>query len=341
MNITEIKQETHQVDEKKLDKYISAMKSNGIKNPVDMLPKSKWHSLSFLLTDTYSSMANAIRRVLMEELLVTCLTIDEFTIETDDEFIVSDVLKKNINLLPCNQTYNTSSKSLSLYKYNKTNKVIDVKAKDLSNKDVVSDLNITICQLRPGKYVKIKNITFEQGYAKDNAAKFSLLDNITYEIVGVEPYDIFKDTGKRSIEYDPTKFRISFTTTGNISIKQTIDLLHDTLIHKLTRARDYLTEYSKTDQNQKYYYVDGFEVTLTEDIYIYKFHNEYVTLANMLAQQCYLLDKNILYCVPSVDRYDNEFAYIKLKHADATKLLINACDECIKDVNKLTSTLKK
>jgi hypothetical protein len=377
MNITEVKIELNSVDIKALSPYIELMKKNGVKDPVSLLPTTKWQRASFKLSKTYSGMANAVRRVLMEEMLVTCLDFENQTLTTDDDFILADVLLKNINLLPVEQTpTDYSSKVISLYRYNETNNIIDVKASDiiitkgLSNNKVnntnlvdsknkrvrkttkgssdnfpidklIPNSNITIAYLRPGKFIKLDEITLMHGYGKDDAGRFSLIDNITYEILNIEPYDIYKQTGQRSIEYDPDEFRLSFTTSGNVTVKQVAGLLSDTLLKKINNAKERLLEYKKTDQSIKYYYAEGCEVTIQDDIYSYKFDGEYVTLSNMLAQRCYILDNTILFCVPAIDRYDNEIAYIRLKHADPTKLLIEACDACITDVKALVAALVK
>jgi len=350
MEVSDVTINTRSINKKKLDRFLSLIKKyNNISNPLNLLPKNEWHNVKFILSKTTSSMANAIRRVLIEELLTKCLYFDENELETNDEFILSDVLQKNIELLPINQ-YGKSlaGKEIFLNKYNETNDIINVKASDLSIidkktntkmsiKTLIPASNITIIVLRPGKYVKIKKIEIIEGYAKDDAGKFSLLDNVKYDILDVEPYDNFKHTGQRSIEHDPTKFSIEFTTCGNIQPKQVIKKLTDMLLNKLTRVKSYMTDYIKSPTEKKYYSVEGFQVEIVNELATYKIYNEYLTLSNMLAHKCYELDKNILFCAPGVERLDSRVAFVKLKHPDRNSILLEAINACITDVKKILS----
>jgi len=384
MEVSNVKIEKRTNDEKKLAPFVKLMEKYGTKNPMKLLPQTQWHKVSFVLDKTSSSMANAIRRVLIEELHTRCLTFDDEVLTTDDEFILTDVLQKNIELLPINQDgKNFAGKKISLYKYNDTNDVIDVKASDLtisksntrkqstaesksedppksprkspksakrktkrgaaedvSIRELIPDSNIAIISLRPGKFVRIDEITFLEGYSKYDAGKFTLLDNVTYDIMGVEPFDQFTGKGTRSMEYDPSKFSLSFKTCGNISPKGVIDKLVETLMSKLARAKDFVSTYAKSDQTKQYYYTEGFEVSISDDIVTYKFHNEYITLSNMLAHRCYVLDNNILFCSPAVERLDNEVGIVRLKHADCNTLLLNAIDECIADIQTFSKAFK-
>lgn len=384
---------------KELSEINKLMIKYGIKEPLRMLPQSDWHEVSFNLKNTYAGFANGIRRVLIEELPVVCLSFYEDNLVTDDDFILSDLLVKNINLIPINQEINMEDYDkydIFLYKYNDTNDIIDVKASDIrvvlsekkklkkgsgdkeviiedeaeSNSDeeekekrinkkdkpkyksqtkggvseerkLIPESNIIIIRLRPGKYIKITHMFLEEGFSKNNASKFSLLNNVKYEPTDMIPYDVNTGTGTRSIEYDPKEFALSFSTCCNIQPHTVIKLVCNTLTERLNRCKEKLLEYMKSDQSKKYYYAEGFEVTIKDDIYYYKYSKEYITLAYMIAQRCFLLDANILYCSPAIDRYDNEIAIIKLKHADSNKLLLKSLDSCLDDIKILKSEFDK
>ena len=317
----------------KYDKYltdvISMMEEYGINNPKDLLPKSKWYELEFNLKNTYSGFANGIRRALTEELPVLCLDFKEESLETDDEFILHDLLIKNMNLIPINQEIK-SDLNCSISIRNMTNEIIDIKASDIKNAEkIIPDPNIVLIRLRPGKYLKIKSIFINKGYGKDNMAKFSLLNNIRY--------DIIDKVDKRSIEYDPKEFKITITTAANISIKRLMFLLEDELVNRLNNIKEKIKLYMGSDQSKKYYFSNGLEVTIINGMYVYKITGEYITLAYMIGQRCFLLDRNILFCAPSIDRYDNDYAIIKLKHADPNKLLMMSIDNCINDIKLLSN----
>lgn len=335
---------------KELDEIVKLMQANGIKDPIDLLP-SGWHEVHFHISDTYAGFANAIRRVLIDELPVYALDINEEMFETDDDFILSDLLKKNINLIPINQetAENYIKHDIYLYKFNDTNDIIDIKASDIkvkekdkkSKKEVSNNLipnsNITIIRLRPGKFIRLNSLNIVNGFCKDDAGKFSLLNNVQYKPTDMIPYDVFSGKGTRSIDYDPKEFDLSFTTCGNIKPMTVIKLTCDVLINKLTQCKKLLTEYinSTKSDTKKYYFTDGLEVQQQSSITYYKFIGEYITISYMLAQRCFILDNNILYCVPAIDRYDNEIAIIKLKHSEPDKLLLKAIDLCVEDVSAI------
>jgi hypothetical protein len=361
---------------KELEKINKLMNKYGIKDPMSKLPVGSWHEVKFNLLNTYAGFANAIRRMLIEELPVKCLTFDEKALETDDEFILSDLLVKNINLIPIRQEINMSeyeSYSMFLYKYNDTNNIISVKASDIrvvlneknknkkdtkkdkeSHKDesknkgkdipldsLIPESNIIVIRLRPGKYIKITELSLIEGQSKTSASKFSLLNNVKYEPTDMKPYDALTGTGTRSIEYDPKEFALAFTTAGNIQPSTVMKLLCDSLRNRLEKCKDKLVTYIESKQTGKYYYANGLEIEVRDDIYHYKYPGEYITIAYMLAQRCYMLDTNIQFCSPAIDRYDNEIGIVKLKHADPSKLLLKALDACIGDVDILQKAFSK
>lgn len=375
--ITNVKiTETFGYDETLLKKVLTIMEKNGVQNPKSMLPYTPHHVVQFELKNTHSRFSNAIRRVLLEELPVKCLTFEDEDWETDDHFILSDMLMKNVNLIPINQEHSIDldKTSIYLYKYNNTNDIMQVKASDIQisskkkkgsaeddadddvkykyaaikdttsqgNANLIPHNNVTIINLRPGKFIKIKKFNIISGQGKTDAAKFTLLDNIRYEILDMEPYDIFTRTGTRSTEYDPKEFRITYTTTGNINPITVMQLLNDYLSDKLTKMKNKIIEFANTEKKEtdkQYYYTDGLEVEINNNMRIYKFVNEYITLPNMIAQRCYLIDPNITLCIPTIDRYDNEIGIIRINHPDPNKVMISAIDECMKDIDTIYKTI--
>jgi len=223
--------------------------------------------------------------------------------------------------------------------YEKNNQIIN-EDPILINK-LIPDSNITITSLRPGKYIIIKNISIIEGLCKDNAAKFSLLNEVKYKPIVKSIFNSFNNEGTRSIEQNPTTFDISFTTASNISVNNVINKLCNVLKNKLLITKEKIENYNNLENKLSYYSANNLEVSFKDNMFVYKIHGEYLTISKMLAQRCYLLDKNISFCVSTVDRFDNEIAIIKLKHPDPNKLLIASCEECIKDVEKLRKSLVK
>lgn len=199
---------------------------------------------------------------------------------------------------------------------------------------VFPNSNICIARLRPGKTLYIEEIGFSVGKGIDSMAKFSLLNNVKYNILNVEPYDAFNQTGVRSIEYNPKEFRLEFTTCGNIAPKKVISLLVESILERLVDMKKQIELYASTDM-KKYYSSDELIVTVKDEVFEYKFTKHYVTEIIMVSQRCFLLDQNILFCTGGVERYDTKTGVIKLKHADPNKLMLKSIEGCIADLKIL------
>lgn len=358
-------------DEKKLNPLLQIINTYD-KNAINLLPTSDRQQASFIINSTHSKFANAIRRVLVEELPVYCMAFDYVELNTDDDFILCDLLQKNINLIPIQQENkydkiddvnlenkldkadisnavenikiksDDNSYKLTLHITNKTDNIIDITASQLNAfygkklipiTDIIPDPNIILTRLRPTKTININKIIIICGMSKNNYAKFSLLDNVIYRPLDVEPYNQFTKKGTRSIETTCKKFYIEFTTTGNITAKHTMLLLKETLLERLLNIQKLIKDYIKT--GDEYYYNDLIEIKVQDGLYTYKLFTEYITIPYMLAQRCFILDPNVLFCTATIDRYDNEIGIIKIKHANSNKLLLDACAECMSDIDKL------
>ena len=331
-----------------LTKLIETINKNQDIDARNLLPKASWYHVEFQLNNTYVGFANGIRRMLVEELPVYCLTIDDADIETDDEFILNDMLTKNLNLLPIIQEIKNANDldtiddiKAHLDIHNNTNEIIDVLSGDIKISGTsVIDKNIILYRLRPGRFLKMKKIYVVRGFSKYNAAKFSLFNNIRYRPLDHKPFDIKNNTGERSIKVDPTSFFFSFTTCGNIEVETVFKLLHSQLITRLNRILESFKEYAK-ESGKKYYITANLTVSNEDDIYLYKIPNEYITLSTMIAQKCLLRNPQIAYVAANIERYDNEVAMIKIRDLNANKILIAATMECIDDVNYLYKELTR
>jgi hypothetical protein len=402
---------------KDLDEIVKLMTKDGVEDPLSLLPVNPWHRVEFTLKNSHAGFANAIRRVLVEEMPTKCLSFDEKELSTDDEFVLSDVLTKNINLIPIMQEINIQDfdkYTIYLYKYNGTNDIIDVKASDIviakrdradradridhlekpekqvkgkgqrqsNNTDstsedtsegtssdtsddeapqhtrkskkggapvseglpldqLIPESNIILMRLRPGKFLKIKKLLFLEGFGYKEAHKFSLLDNVTYEILDMTPYDIFTEKGTRSMEYDPKEFKLSFTTCGNIQPDTVINTCHDQMVKRLNRIRSKIKEYVDSKSTSNYFYTEGVEIIISNDFTKLRFLGEYITLIYMVAQRTYLLDPTIKYCSATIDRFDNEIGIIKVKHPEHIPQILDAIDACVKDLGVVQSAIVK
>ena len=351
-NVTEIIAQEHQIEETpELNKVINLIRSVGLcDNPRALLPSTPWHSLQFTLRGTNSGFANAVRRTLVSELLVDCLDYDRTLFLTNDAFLLEDYLHKRINLIPIRQGLTGETKViLRLNKVNRTNATVSILASDLSViepadgkiDDIIPDAYFEIGRLRASQSVVIDKITLNQGYGMDDAGRYSLLANVYYKPIEVNPFDQFTKKGERSVKVALTSFNLAFTTTSNVSLHHVVGLLRATLCDKLEHAKSVIEAYEAADriEPKDLREVDGLRVTISEDIYTYAFLGEYVTLAYMLVAACFAIDPNTAFVAPSVDRYDTRVGIVRIKHPNATKLLLEACDVCLRNVTTLCDAL--
>ncbi len=370
-----------------LDAIVKVMQKHGIKDPYSLLPTSTKHNVSFTLNNTFSAFANAIRRTLIDDIPTESMRVEEKDITTDDEFIsgISDVLIKNIALVPIMQSADLTNKEIFLYVHNNTTKIIDIKARDIQlvekiakkkkggNEDIsddeieitdetpeadtykttikpssskyqqnisidllIPDSNILLARLRPGKYIKIRNITIVQGIAANDAGKYSLLNNVSYEPLDITPYDQFTNKGTRSIEHDCKSFMVGFTTRGNISPKEVMKKVHKKLTDGLNNIKSKIKIYSEANAGI-YYNNQECEVTIKDDVYTFKFVNHYISELFMIAMCCYKLDENIAYCNATVERYDSLIGILKIKHANVISILMKSIETCQKKLDILVN----
>jgi hypothetical protein len=202
------------------------------------------------------------------------------------------------------------------------------------NSKLFPEGNITFVRLRPGKYIKMRNISFVSGKATDDAGRFTLLNNIRYKPLDIEPYDQFTGKGTRSIEHNCKKFALSFTTCGNITPKQVMNKVQDSINTLLNDIKSKVAIFDKAPTST-YYNGEGCEVTITDNMYNYKFPGHYFTPMNMISMQCYELDNNILHCSSAVERYDTLVGILRLKHPNPNELIGKAIDVILANLDKL------
>jgi hypothetical protein len=330
----------------KLNEIVKIMKDYGnIADAYSLLPKKPYHVVSFQLNNTYSAFANALRRILVEEITVSSMIIDENDIDTNDEFIsgLKKVLLKNLALTPINQESETlqTKIEMSLFVKNTTNDIIDIFAADIKNaNDLIVYPNIVIMRLRPGKFLNLKKIVIQSGRAYEHYGYFSLLNNTTYKPIDIVPYDQFTKKGEKSMEVDCKKFELGFTTCGNIMPKNVINKMIDKFEYDLLDIKSKIETYSKSDSGD-FYSGDGCDVEIKDEIYNYKFPGHYISVVAAIAMRCYILDNTIPFCTSRVDRFDSMIGFIRIKHASPNKLLITAIDACMSDLEIISNAFQK
>lgn len=317
-----------------------------------LLPKKDKDIVSFEIKDTNSDFANAIRRCLIGEVEVVALDFDEYTdLDTSDAFILSDFIKKQINLLRIQQDHLLDNKfeyysnlQISLTKINKTDRIIDVKSDDLTiTKDgkQIADFigkNIVLTRLRPDSYIKIKNIKVIKGISRNDAAKFNSISNITYKIIDVDPIIETREglEGVSSMKSNPTHFYISYSTHRNISEpKKLVISCCDILIKRLEKIFDDL---KNINNKSTQYFSSLLELESNGGLKILQIKGEYYTIVNLISRYCFILTNgNIKFVTPALIHPDKEVGMIKIIHPEFCTLIQNSIKKIIselKDVKK-------
>jgi DNA-directed RNA polymerase subunit L len=347
LKVSNVKIDTLTYDSKHFKDFDKCVEYIKLINPdyKQFLPKNPSHRVIFELTNTNPDFANCIRRFLLDEIYVNSMSVNINDIITDDKFILSDYLKKNIELVPLTQIEDCKGLSFSVNKINKTDDIIciytrDIEVSDKSGKKLDNEkyfsTNIPLIKLRSGNSLEIKNIFIDRGCAKQDAGKYCLLSNLSYEILDVIPLEENKygKTGESSLVSLPKHFRISYKTHRNIEPKTIMHICCDLIIK---RFNDILNELVNIKNDSNSHFSDLIELETKGDIKFYHFKREYWTIANIIARYCYNEYKDIKFVCACIIHPSVEESIVKIRHPNSLKLLT----ESIKKITADISILKK
>lgn len=312
------------------------------------LPNKPQHKVEFELVDTNADFANCIRRFLLDEINVYSMDVNEDNITTDDRFILSDLLKKNIELIPFTQKINESEckdLTMSMEIVNTTDEIItvysgdilvsDKKNKTLDNEKYFSS-NIPIINLRSGKTLKIKDINIVNGCAKMDAGKFCLLSNLSYEILDIKPLNEnkYSKTGQSSLVSNPAHFKFSYKTHRNIEPQKVMIMCCN---HITNRLENLLKEMGNIKNDTNIYFSDLINVETTGEFKLFHLKGEYWTIANVISRYCYIIFKEIKFVCSSIIHPSTEESIVKIDHTEPAKIITSAIKAILSDI----ATVKK
>ena len=312
------------------------------------LPKKPIHKVEFELTETNVDFANCVRRFLLDEINVFSMNVDEESIITDDKFILSDLLKKNIELIPFQQelTDNEYKKlKMSIDITNTTEDIITVYSRDISvnlegkelDNEKYFSTNIPLINLRSNTKLAVNVINITSGYGKQDAGKFSLLSNLSYEIMDVKPLDEtkFNKSGNSSLVSNPKHFKLSYKTHRNIKPKNVMILCCE---HITKRMNTILQELNKMNNKILVYFSDLIELETKDQIKLYHFKNEYWSIANIISRYCYINYTDIKFVCSCIIHPSIEESIVKINHPESNDMMINSVKKIIADVELLKKT---
>lgn len=173
--------------------------------PINFKP----HTLEFQLHDIDVSIANAIRRTIMGELLVKAFCVGSSDtdfkdqeasktpqgVDTNEDYIIPADVIDRIGMIPINQNAKLNTK-FSINVVNNTQQMMTVYSSDIKCADktqkVIFTPSIQLAELHPGTWINIPNIKIEENYGYIRS-KYSLTMLIAYDNLDIITIAVLND----------------------------------------------------------------------------------------------------------------------------------------------------
>jgi DNA-directed RNA polymerase subunit L len=318
-----------------------------IENNKHLLPNMNKQSISFDLINSNEAFANAIRRVFNDELPVKCLETYYHNIITNDKFILIDNIIERIQLISILQTIDINT-SFSLNIRNDTNDIINVYTRDLINKNINDktkyfNINIQICSLRPNRYISINHIKPGINYGYNNS--IYSIGSFKYEAINT-------DFTVPSLNNEGKDYHLELINNSNISIKNLIILIYETLYIRLKKIQDYVNDYNiekNADDvnkiNDDIYIIQNNNIkdtnvldnnieTINNFNNLYEIHikDECHTIGNLLTKYIFLEMPTIEYINYRLHHPLTRKLIITIKYSNYKKIINDAINSIFKDL---------
>jgi DNA-directed RNA polymerase subunit L len=302
------------------------MKSKVVHDVIDIAPKYKALIPNILLgytlevsLETNRSIANAIRRVLLDDLEVYRLSPALIDVVTTDTSVISEELIPKFNQLTLKQDLINPNDKFSLFVENKTtnrilvttNDIMDSKGKSIAGTITSGDVIIT--SLLPLKSITISNIPLVKSNGRTNGC-FQLMGPIGFE-------DNLSTAS--SLQIEPTSYSMSIYCNGELKPDDVIRNAVSWLIKHLKSTAEVL----KT-------VISEIEGSKTE--FILEVLNEEYTIGNIIVYYIYEVYNEIPFVTLFVPRNIHAFRIkIKIKQSILQEVITKAIDKAIMDLQKI------
>ena len=262
-----------------------------------------------------------------------------------------DSLEQKIDGIPINQTFFNKafdSDGEAIYKKfrgsfsvtNNTTQLLTITTNDIKfsydNKEIKDMCSmVPIFRLQPGKQLSLQ-MTIERGYAVDNANKFNTVNQRTYHILDF-PHK--SEGGPSSLEYNPKKFQISYTTYRNY--EDPLEIMYLIIDDNLVRL-DKIIQYVKTFDESKSTILHDLDVNFVRhETQTYYSMEESYFLFGIIARMIYEKDNNIEYVTYDVRHLLEKISFIIVQDENANKKMIDACNEWKTKLTEMREIFKK
>lgn len=266
-----------------------------------------------------SAISNTIRRVSAGELYLKHLYTDFEQINTDDEFIIPEMIQERIKMIPVLQTVPDNVK----FNISVVNNSLDVEmifTKDLKASDgrKYFDLCIPLFDLRAGKQFHLgaqvrSSYTWQEGMVCAVSQAVSMPSDVKLT-------NLFEGE-EGDVTTDPKMHRISMISMGMIqNPKDIIKMSCDNIIERLGAVRDIISD-----------------ITGTNNEYILVINGESDTIGNLLMKEGWVRYPKLNYLTYKTEP-DVRQLTIKISHESPKSVLKDVIDYCV-DIFTIIKTL--
>lgn len=293
--------------------------------------------IRFELRNANTAIANAWRRVMLDELVFPRLKVHTQDIKSDDAFCqrLTDYIQSRVHLIATSYMPPTDVKDeFKLSVTNTSSELVTVTSADIKgdHKGFDWDRRIELIELHPGKTISMK-IGIEWG------------NNITGHFYAVGPIHYFpldfKEPLPKSNTLHPKDYELGCTVQSDLRDPVEMCLLGwNTLLAKLERCMNTLAEFKKSGGNIPYSSA-ALKVTRSKGaLVVYEFLGETYSTVNILTWYAYVRDSAIKYIQAGDAHQEDPSKLIRINHPDHLNLLIAGCEMSIGEVKSIASNFK-
>lgn len=295
----------------------------------NLMPKSALvqQEFSFELHGANIAIANGLRRVIESGVLVKSLFAAQEDIESNDPFVIPEYIAQRIRLIPCRQNVPLSA-IFAVDLINNTADIMEVLAGNIlgenneakSAKTPYFDDTITLTDLNPNKFLKIKKITVMQGRGYDYGGF-----TVAHGCVCL-PLDKNLPEKMSSSVSDVRDHLIRFQTNGTEKPEVIVKNACEEMIERLKTIDSKLATHLHT------------QGTANSKIHRLVIEGEDDTTGNILMKTILDIEPDISACVYTVNSIDKNMQ-LEIRHLEPKHLISRAIYESVQILNAISKQI--
>jgi DNA-directed RNA polymerase subunit L len=316
--------------------------------------------IQFNLHKTNFALANAIRRVLCDELQSFCLTLDDAIITADqcsDPFMFDQVIRDRIQLIPLMAGLDEETATTLRFELDVSNNTHEPKYVYSGDLHIVAgkisypifNPTFEIVVLQPGKFISLKNIHLTRGIGRDNAVYQSMCQttSITLDIPEYDKTEMEEHEGESGYKIstlmaDPHHFLVSgvvpaIVPNSDKTVKQMLQSSCQVIVDRLQRISAALI--SSQDEGVIFVTTKGVSGN-SESLLVVK--GETHTIGNLLRKMIYDNYKDdISFVGYTCFKYENamKLTVVHPDDFDCKKMFHDVIELCVADVLSIKSQI--